>query len=105
VTHLAHVHSNDGLVVMMRWPHRTHICQSPPPRSIIALKLLPSTQYGHRMAAVGLLLCMYVVVVARGPLQSHSEEVAFFVDRFSVFISLATAEWHWIVTQNARCKC
>jgi len=57
------------------------------------------------MSAVGLLLCMDVLVVARGPLQSHSEEVAFFVYSFSLLISLANAEWHWIVTQNAWCKC
>ena len=57
------------------------------------------------MAAVGLLLCMDVLVVARCPLQSHSEEVAFFVYSFSVLISLAAGEWHSIVTQNARCKC
>src|SRR5229473_1768727 len=35
---------------------------------------------------------MYVVVLARGPLQSHSKEVAFFVHGLSVFIRLAAAE-------------
>jgi hypothetical protein len=49
------------------------------------------------MVAVGFLLCMFVVVTS-GPLQSHSEEVAFFVYSLSVLISLAIAEWYWIVT-------
>jgi hypothetical protein len=44
-------------------------------------------------------------VVARGPLQSHSEGVVLFVYSFSVLISLAAAEWHWIVAQNTRWKC
>jgi hypothetical protein len=48
------------------------------------------------MAAVGLSLSMYVLLVARGPLQSHSEEVAFLVYSFSVLISLAGVERNWL---------
>jgi hypothetical protein len=54
------------------------------------------------MVIVGSLLCMYVVVLACGPPQSHSKEVTFFVHGLSVFISLAAAEQHWIIHRMHR---
>jgi hypothetical protein len=47
---------------------------------------------------------MYNVVLARGPLQSHFEDVAFLVHGFSVLISFAGVERHWFVTQSASCE-
>lgn len=53
---------------------------------------------------VGLSLRMYVVVLARGALQPHFEDVAFFVHGLPVLIGLARVERHWLSAQKAPWK-
>jgi hypothetical protein len=37
------------------WPQRSHLNHLPPPPTVITLKWLPCTQYGHRMTSSGML--------------------------------------------------
>jgi hypothetical protein len=47
---------------------------------------------------------MYVVVLARSPLQLHFEDVAFLMYGPSVLIGLAGFKRHWFVAQKTLCR-
>jgi hypothetical protein len=81
---------------MVAWPQWAQRNHSPSALAFIGLKLLPSTQYGHRIAS-GILVGVNSCVI------SHFDfcQIALFVNRFAVFIGAGIPlQRHRLVTDR-----